>query len=276
MVFFNFDTDGRWTVLPHSDPHDPVNDDERLNGIALAALGESLDPTLAAHVATCPICARDLESLTLTVELAREDDPHVANNVQPPAQVWAGIAAAIAEPDVAVPAQRTDASTHRGRRQVIDLPVRADAPRSSRRWVLAAAAAVVLAAGGAAAGYALGSRSDQVVAQCQTTQASLGQMPDGPTGVDGTAEVYCADEGRALRVTTERLPLTDGFYEVWLYSPSTDIMVAIGTLGENGAGSFTLPAGVDLSEFHIVDVSHQQFNGDPSHDRSVLQGPLTN
>lgn len=264
-------------MLPHSDPHDPVNDDERLNGIALAAFGEGLDPVLAAHLAACPICAHDLESLERTVQLAREDDPHVAADVQPPAQVWAGIAAAIAEPDGAVPQQRAEPVAHGGGHRVIDLPARVAAPaRAPRRWLLAAAAAVVLGLGGAAAGYALGSRSEDVVARCQTTQASLGQLPDGPSGVDGSAEVFCAGEGRSLRVTTARLPLTEGFYEVWLYSPSTGIMVPIGALGEDGTGSFTLPGGMDLDDFHIVDVSHQQFNGNPAHDRSVLQGPLTN
>lgn len=295
-------------MLPHSDPHDPANDDERLSGIALAALGEQLDAALATHVASCPICAQDLESLGRTVQLAREDAPQAAAVVQPPAQVWAGIAAAIADPApsvvalpvvappaVALPSPRADGPSSRadGPSSRADASVGAhrlagtDGPhaprpaddgagRSPRRWLLAAAAAVVLGLGGAVAGYTLGSRADQVVASCQTTQASLGQMPGGPAGVDGLAEVYCADEGRSLRVTTARLPLTEGFYEVWLFSPSTQIMVPIGTLGEDGTGSFTLPAGIDLDDFHIIDVSHQQFNGDPAHDQSVLQGPLTN
>jgi hypothetical protein len=270
-------------VQPHSDPHDPVNDDERLNDIALAAFGEPLDPSLASHLAICPICSDDFDSLERTVALAREDDPHVAMDVQPPAGVWAGIAAAIAEPDAAAPQQRPAPGTDGGAHRVIDLTDRIDRPERAvatalapRRWLLAAAAAVVLALGGAAAGYALGSRSSDVLAQCQTTQASLAQLPGGPAGVDGSAEVYCADEGRSLRVTTARLPLTEGFYEVWLYSPSTTIMVPIGALGEDGTGSFTLPPGMDLGDFHIVDVSHQQFNGNPAHDQSVLQGPLTN
>lgn len=267
-------------MLPHSDPHDPVNDDERLNGIALAAFGERLEPMLAAHLAGCPLCAQDLESLGRTVQLAREDDPYVAVDVQPPVQVWAGIAAAIAAPAQAstpVAAQQPTApATRGGGHRVIELPTRVGARTwAPRRWLLAAAAAVVLTVGGTAVGYTLGSRSTDVLAQCQTTQATLGQLPDGPSGVDGSAEVYCADEGRSLRVKTARLPLTEGFYEVWLYSPSTSIMVPIGTLGEDGTGSFTLPAGVNLADFHIVDVSHQEFNGNPAHDRSVLQGPLT-
>lgn len=265
-------------MRPHSDPHDPANDDERLSGIALAALGETVDPALASHISYCPICAHELDSLARTVHLAREDDPQVAVDVQPPAQVWAAIAAAIAEPDFAVPQQRTEPSTAR---RITEPPPRPEA-RAPRRWLMAAAAAVVLALGGAAAGYALGSRSDElasrsdgVVAQCETTQAALGQMPGGPSDVGGSAEVYCADEGRSLRVSTARLPLTEGFYEVWLYSPSTEIMVPIGALGEDGKGSFTLPAGMDLDDFHIVDVSHQWFDGNAAHDQSVLQGPLT-
>ena len=135
---------------------------------------------------------------------------------------------------------------------------------------------VVLALFGATAvGYALGHRGTTTSASCPGTKATLAQMPGGPSEVAGRAAVVCSPDGPALRVTTSKLPLRSGFYEVWLYAPSTNTMVAIGTLGADGAGSFTLPAGVNLQEFHVVDVSAQKLNGNPAHDQSVLRGALT-
>ena len=71
------------------------------------------------------------------------------------------------------------------------------------------------------------------------------------------------------------LPLRQGYYEVWLFNPSSNQMVAVGTLADNGTGSFPVPAGLDPHAYHVVDVSAQDYDGDPAHKQSVLRGQLT-
>jgi hypothetical protein len=51
-------------------------------------------------------------------------------------------------------------------------------------------------------------------------------------------------------------------------------MVAVGTLGDDDRGSFTVPAGLDLTAYHVVDVSAQNYDGNPAHQQSVLRGQL--
>jgi hypothetical protein len=50
----------------------------------------------------------------------------------------------------------------------------------------------------------------------------------------------------------------------------------VGTLGDHGGGTFTIPAGIDLRDYHVIDVSAQDYGGATvQHGQSVLQGPLT-
>ncbi|MDQ0028612.1 hypothetical protein [Arthrobacter bambusae] len=41
----------------------------------------------------------------------------------------------------------------------------------------------------------------------------------------------------------------------------------------NDSGSFAIPAGVDLAQYPIVDISDQPYNGDPAHSAdSIVRG----
>ncbi|MHA3705186.1 anti-sigma factor domain-containing protein, partial [Jatrophihabitans sp. YIM 134969] len=144
--------------------------------------------------------------------------------------------------------------------------------RRARGWLAAAAAVLVVGAG--AGGYVVG-RDDTSTGGCPTATAQLASVGGGSADAGGRAEVVCAADGPALRVTTEQLPINSGYYEVWMYQPSSGVMVAIGALGNDGSGTFTLPGGMDIRDYPVVDVSAQRFDGDPSHQQSVLQGPLT-
>ncbi|SDJ45146.1 Anti-sigma-K factor rskA [Frankineae bacterium MT45] len=264
-----------------SDPGEP----ERLDAIVLGAFGERLSDVDSAHQGGCLECMQERVSLAHIVQLARNPVESTAmSDARPPSSVWAGIAAELGldvdpspmnttsvEPAVeAVPLAAPDSVTPIGR------PAHRVQLNRSGRWLLASVAAIALIAG-VCGGYLLGhSRTTtRTVAVCATNQAALAQMPDGPAGASGEAAVACSASGPSLRVTTSKLPLREGFYEVWLYAPTSGKMVAIGNLGANGTGAFTLPSGVDLREFHIVDVSAQQYNGNPAHGQSVLRGPLT-
>ena len=56
----------------------------------------------------------------------------------------------------------------------------------------------------------------------------------------------------------------------------TDVsgLVSVGTLAGT-SGRFDLPEGLDLDQFSVVDVSEEQFDGDPAHSGdSIVRGPL--
>ena len=57
-------------------------------------------------------------------------------------------------------------------------------------------------------------------------------------------------------------------------SPDVSGLVSLGTL-DGTSGRFDLPAGLDLTQFSVVDVSEEQFDGDPAHSGdSIVRGPL--
>ena len=148
--------------------------------------------------------------------------------------------------------------------------------RNSRwRYGLLAAAAVVLVAAAAAGGYLAGHRGSETNTSIST--AHLSQQPNGPSNVSGQAVVHSTASGRRqLMITTAGLPLRQGYYEVWLFNPTTQGMTPVGTLGDHGAGTFTIPAGIDLRDYHVIDISAQDYGGATvQHGQSVLQGPLT-
>jgi anti-sigma factor RsiW len=52
-------------------------------------------------------------------------------------------------------------------------------------------------------------------------------------------------------------------------------MVSVGMLDSSEGGTFTLPAGLDLNQFPVVDISLEHFDGDTSHSAdSILRGKL--
>lgn len=260
-------------MSPASDPHDPAHDQARRDALTLAALGEPLDPAFASHERDCLRCQADLRGLSETVALARGGvSPAPAGDVRPPAAVWSGIARELGFADAAAP-PATGSPTPPGPPAIP--PVSLDDARRRRRrrsWLAVAAAVLVL--GGGAGGWLVG-HEDRDVGGCPTATADLTSVGGTAADAGGRAQVVCSADGPALQVTTERLPLQSGYYEVWMYQPASGVMVAIGALGNDGAGTFTLPGGMDIREYPVVDVSAQRFDGDPTHQRSVLQGPLT-
>ncbi|MEO9139252.1 MAG: anti-sigma factor [Jatrophihabitans sp.] len=221
-----------------------------MDELASIALGESADPTLTQHLRSCPECGDELNALQRVVDLARVSDP--SQDVAPPPHVWDRIAAQTAPPVASVsPLPRST--------------------RSRRYLLMAVAAAVVIGAG--AGGWAVGHNSArQTVARA--SQAPLVAQPGTRDDAHGLATLHRSSAGYQLEVRAYKLPAHDGYFEVWLYNPGIGRMVAVGTLGTGGRGSFTVPGGIDLHDYRIVDVSAQQYNGNPAHDRSVLRGPL--
>lgn len=250
------------TDLP-GDPHDPRWDLDRQDCLVLAALGEPIAADFEAHCAVCTRCRADLAALSRTVQLARapQEDVPVLDAV-PSQSVWTGIAAELGLADETGHTRARRASRGRMRRWAGERGL----------WLVAAALLVALAAAGV--GYLVGQRSS-TSARTVTATAQLAAFPGGPTGVTGAASIRSLASGTELSVATRGLPLRQGYYEVWLFDPGRNQMVALGTLADNGAGTFPVPPGLDPRSYHVVDVSAQNYDGNPVHQQSVLRGELT-
>jgi hypothetical protein len=98
-------------------------------------------------------------------------------------------------------------------------------------------------------------------------------LPLAPAAA-GDATVIQTAAGRKLEVDVRRLGKTSGFYEVWLINSTVTRMVSVGVL-EGSEGQFTVPDGVDLAQFPLVDISIQGFEDTGQHSgKSVLRGEL--
>lgn len=226
-------------------------DDEDL---ALIALGESVDPVDEAHVRQCAHCQEvvaQFASVVVSARLVTGDD----HPIMPPATVWQNITA---ELGLDTTATITPISA-------------APSRRASRTWLVAGAAAV---AGVIVGGIVTAGISNQPTPQELVASTSLDPVDD--SGFVGTAAVEERPDGAFLTVSVPDLPsVDDGYYEVWMASPDTTTMVAIGTLSPGVEASFPLPAGMDVSAFPVVDVSVEHFDGNTGHSAvSVVRGQL--
>jgi hypothetical protein len=264
--------------------------------LALAALREPLPEPDAAHLSGCAACQADVASLRRSVDILSVPELAAPSGaVAPPPSVWDAIAAATGvsaapRPDVvATGAASVDApSGGPGTSPVSavpDLPVgpptlatppaaadggvvRELPPRRRSRVLLAVAASLVVGAGLGAGVTALAQR-DGGEAVTATDLAPL----EG-SEAEGSAEVVARGDGSVLEVRLDAPEQTDGYYEVWLIEPDIQRMIPVGIV-QAGTTSLDLPAGVDLAEYPIVDVSVEPLDGDPTHSGvSVARGEL--
>jgi hypothetical protein len=227
------------------------------DALALLALGEVVDSRDVAHAQECAECSARLEEYRAVVGIGRTVTPDDVPSA-PPAEVWAAVSAEVA--------RERDAS---GVVRSLD-----SAPSRRRRggYVLAAAAAVVGLIAGSAATATIINRPESV-----QIVASAALDPIGDAGVSGTAVIEQVSGGTQLKVTVPDLPAAeDGYYEVWMATADTSTMVAIGNLNPGETAVYTLPTGMDLAAFPVVDVSLEHFDGDPGHSvTSVVRGTLS-
>ncbi|MDC7121226.1 anti-sigma factor [Cellulomonas fimi] len=279
-------------------------DDEHVDDdvLTLLALGEDgASDAERAHVDACERCTAEVRTLADVAGLAR-----TAGELAPPApRVWDAIAAElgladgvdgavptrpvlapVAPADVPGPSQPSAEQAAPAETAAAPSPAAVPAPaatgaeaqpvadvvpltrRSDRwRWV-AAAAAVGVVAGAGVTWWAGREPAPQVVAS-----ATLEPLPGWDAA--GSAEVETRSDGsRQLVVDLTGQVGGDGFREVWLLKPDVSGLVSLGTL-DGSTGRFDLPAGLDLDEFSVVDVSEEQFDGDPAHSGdSIVRGPL--
>ncbi|WP_138760825.1 anti-sigma factor [Modestobacter altitudinis] len=232
--------------MPHSTPEQ----------LALAALGEPLPDTDAAHLAGCAQCSAEVAGLRRPVEvLAVPELSGTAPEVTPPPQVWTAIAAATGVS--AVPPSSGA--------QVVPLQPR----RSRTRWLTIAAAVLV---GGVVGAGAVALTRDDDGGGAVVATAALDPLP--AEDASGRAEVRDVDGVRSLQVDLDAPFLSDGYYEVWLLQPDAVRMVPVGVV-HRGDTVLPLPDGLDLGAYPLVDVSVEPMDGDPTHSGvSVARGSL--
>ena len=146
--------------------------------------------------------------------------------------------------------------------------------------MMAAAAGIVIgtAAGWIAAGV-IGHTGTPAPSSTQSGPASivvarapLTPLPTHTGGGDAQVE-QLPDGTRQLMIRLSNDHIA-GFRGVWVGSADLSKMVSLGVLDDD-SGIFTIPAGIDLAQYPIVDISDQPYNGDPAHSAdSIARGTL--
>jgi len=247
-------------------------DDE---SVALLALGETVDPFAAAHLAACPRCQTEVDQLRVMVRTAKSvtvDDL----GVDAPESVWDAIAVEVGLRESTRPylrpdevQQQIDAAISPLAAQIVDIRTKS----RRRSLVLAVAAGFVGLLGGLVVNNSNSAPSVEPVAAPVVAKAQLASLP-GRTGT-GVAEVRETTAGEIVHVDATGLPNKSGFYQVWLLDAAAKRMYSLGVLGGGESGDFVVPQGVKISDYPIVDVSLQQQNGNPAHSKdSWVRGNL--
>jgi hypothetical protein len=242
--------------MQHCDP-------DVLDEVALG--GAELSDADRTHLAECPECASSLAALRTVVAVGR--DARDVELVEPPASVWAGIAASLGD----APGQTAEVPSLDERR----------ARRSTGfRWIgVAAAACVGLIVGGVVVAAVTRDSTPATPSPTVVATAQLDPLPDNPVdpSASGSAVLKQQAGKDLLVVQTAGLPQPGGFYEVWLMDPKTSGLISIGNVpGGSQQTTIRLPAGVKLNQFSVVDISDEPLDGNPAHSSvSVLRGQLT-
>lgn len=194
---------------------------------------------------------------------------------EPPAGVWDAIRAELDDPAQGRPGQ-TPTAEHVGEEQAARPQARGAAtvgagPHRRRRGLPRAVPLLLAAAAGAGLMYAaveLVSPDDPLTQEQVLASGDLG--PVEGAGRLGAAQVLERDGRQVLRVDLDEVPdAQDGYLEVWLLRPDVSGLVTLGVL-DAAQEEFVLPAGLDLGEFPVVDISREHLDGDPGHGGDSL------
>lgn len=236
--------------------------------LALVALGEPVASAAErAHLDTCVACALELAAMSRTVMIARSTMDDAALEA-PPERVWDDVIGELGlaptadtdpVPPLVSPAPSAPTEESAVRRR----------PRRRMLWGLAAS--LVLIAGAVLGTWAVVAR----VAPVSVAEASLDAFPDHQ-GAVGTADVERARDGSlTLVVSLEHDDVPDAYREVWLIRNDAEALISLGVLA-GSSGSFSIPRGVDLNEYSLVDISAEPVDGDPTHSGdSIVRGKLS-
>ena len=243
--------------MPHCDPET----------LALRSLGETVGTSDdEAHLATCDTCQVQVASLKSVVTTARSEGP--VDLIAPPPAVWDRISAELGLRAAPAPVETTTDSA-----QVVSLAEHRERRSRPAPWLLAAASVGGIVVGGVVTATVLDSSSDSPV----TVAASVDLEPLPDWDASGTAELTLRDSGEQVLVVTlaaDQAAVADGYQEVWLIDSNVEGMVSLGIL-DGSSGEFVVPAGIDVADFPIVDVSLEPTDGVPTHSgNSIARGQI--
>lgn len=251
--------------MPHIDPEQ----------LALLAMGEPVASDRDTdHLADCDVCAEELALLRHAAIVGRSAID--AGEIEaPPEAVWARIAEQLqldgpeGGQQIADAALEPSATKPHPSVDVAPVPRRARLRRRvALAWTLAAAVVVV-------AGVAVGSWAvTQGTALTEVAAAPLEPFPGHP-GAQGFAVVEEEPDGNMIvRVSVDAESAPDTYREVWLITGDASALISLGVL-TGTEGTFPVPAGVDLRDYVLVDVSQELIDGDPGHSGdSIVRGEL--
>lgn len=224
--------------------------------LALLALGEAVaDDAGRAHIAECPECEAELAKLSRAARVGRSTLD--AELLVPAPRVWERIA------DEVGVARESPAL------EVVPIRPRRRAGRGWAPFAIAAAVVGVLSVGGLAAWQFARPAASVVLAS-----ATLDAFPAWPEATGNAVVEESQDGSRFVNLTLDIPEDHDGYTEVWLISSDATRLISLGTV-EGNAGTFPIPAGVDLSIYDLVDVSAEPIDGDPAHSGdSIVRGQL--
>lgn len=251
--------------------------------LALLAMGEPVaSPEDADHLAGCAICADELATFRHTALVGRSAID-AGELESPPESVWTRVSD---ELGLRTPADAASAAPHQQAEQISDPAVESAGPvprhatraegrrsRPARRragiaWALAASMVIVAGVG---IGTWVATRPPAVV---EVAQASLDAFPEHP-GAEGSAVVEeDADGALVVRVSVEADATPDTYREVWLITGDASALISLGVLAGT-EGTFSIPDGVDIRDYVLVDVSQEPIDGKPGHSGdSIVRGEL--
>ncbi len=194
--------------------------------------------------------------------LLRELEDSDLELTAPPADVWAGIEAAIlndSQDDVA--------------------PLTSRRPRFGTSFLAVAAAVIALAVGAVVVVVAsLRDSTDAVVASAELAYDAENFDPLGAEAT-ATARLVERDGGFEIRLDDASLPNSaDNDLELWLIAVAADGSLdvqPVGLVDPRAPGVYAVPADLDPDLYSTVDISIEPRDGDATHSgRSILRGTL--
>lgn len=254
--------------MPHLDP-------EQLSLLAL--YDDWQDEDSRQHLRTCSACAADYAALRRAVDAVKVS-PDTSSLEAPGPHVWEGIhrqldlSPSLREDPLRATEQPPAAEQAGTAEPAPPTPIQSRAKtRGTAAWWqrpgawLGAAAATILIA--AATVWTL-NRAPVPLAEAEL--APLAQY-----SATGSAKVVeAADGSRTLEVRLSK-DEAQGYQEVWLIAPDLSRLVSLGVMN-SATGTFEVPAGLELTDFPIVDVSDEPVDGNPGHSSvSIVRGTLS-
>lgn len=241
--------------------------------LSLLALDERAgDQADMEHLRTCKVCGAEYAALRRAADAVRIE-PDRSALVPPGPQVWAAIHRELELDDSLI----EDPLAAETRPVGLERPLRPADLSGGRQtgrqfpraglWLAAAAAAALAVAG---ITWAVTRQAPEPALLAQTQLEPLEEF-----ATTGAARVVRTDGGS----TQLDIDLSDdeaqGYLEVWLIKPDLSGLISLGVMKQQSQ-TFNLPAGVNLEEYPIVDVSDEPLDGDPRHSGvSIVRGTLS-